>query len=71
MPIKQTTPEQHAMLHKHWPNDCCLCNKEIELEEAKNILKECCEKLNKLYESGDLYISFYSTHKKIVDFLEK
>jgi len=40
MAAKTTTPDQHLMLHKYWPNDCCLCGHEstilrLELEVAK------------------------------------
>ena len=26
---------QHTLLHRQWPNDCCLCNKEEEIERLK------------------------------------
>lgn len=48
MPAKQTTPEQHAMLHKHWPNDCCLCAKEQEIEGLKLEIKVLQTEIDKL-----------------------
>lgn len=31
MATKTTTPLQHQVLHRIWPNDCCLCNHETSL----------------------------------------
>lgn len=39
---KSTTPQQHIMLHQHWPNDCCLCNHEaviIALRKERALLR--------------------------------
>ena len=40
MATKSTTAEQHELLHKHWPGDCCLCKTEAELSSARDALAD-------------------------------
>lgn len=37
---KQTTPEQHRVLERYWPNNCCLCMYEARITELELRLNE-------------------------------
>lgn len=34
-PAKFLSADQHRLLHRHWPDDCCLCHKEVEIQRLK------------------------------------
>ncbi len=37
---KTTTPQQHDLLHRYWPRDCCLCNHEVTIFDLKQRIDE-------------------------------
>ena len=39
-PTKVTTPQQHDMLHLHWPRSCCLCAHEATIKEQADRIKD-------------------------------
>lgn len=44
---KTTTPQQHDMLHLHWPNDCCLCTREQRITELEEALLDANERIDR------------------------
>ena len=35
MSAKALTENQHLILHEYWPNNCCLCSKNDEIDALK------------------------------------
>ena len=35
---KVNISDQHIVLHEHWPDDCCLCHLEEDIQAYKSIL---------------------------------
>ena len=46
--------DQHNMLHRHWPNDCCLCRQESRIRELEAELAKC--RWHKAHEEADAEI---------------
>lgn len=48
MAAKALTANQHLILHDYWPNNCCLCNRELEITALKLKVEELEKKLEAL-----------------------
>ena len=40
MATKALSADQHDMLHRRWPSDCCLCNAEEKIGSLKETLRD-------------------------------